>query len=272
METDTGGARTSPDPLVVRTEDHVEGEPGIDHVVTGLSLLVDTFLDDTQPEHLMIATVATVSDLLGKETGVVTRAPDESLQVTHCSGTAVRRLLEEQVAAGHGPSVDSVRDDSAVLLHRERLWSRLGRTGARTAIEMDLSSLAALPLHSRGQVVGSLTVVWFDGDEPTPGEILVARGIADTATVGIVAQRSIHESRELATQLQRALDSRIVIEQAKGVLLGAGCRTMPGAFVALRAYARDNHLTIGDAAAQVIADPASAAKLVQPSPPRQRRS
>ncbi|MDO9590007.1 MAG: ANTAR domain-containing protein, partial [Microcella sp.] len=82
---------------------------------------------------------------------------------------------------------------------------------------------------------------------------LVAQALADIATIGILQERSIRESHILNEQLQRALESRVLIEQAKGVLAAVGSLDMDEAFTALRDYARSNRMTLRDVAQQVAA-------------------
>ena len=246
------------------------GDVGADDVTAGVSMLVDTFLD--HPDRLMSATVTTVAELLSRAAGVLTRPSGQDVHLAHSSGDSVRELLELQLELGRGPSIDALRDGQPSLLTSERLWNRLHPHLSRAAVEAGLSFLASLPLRSRGRVVGSLTIIWFDGQKPTKDEIQVAQTIADTAAVGIVTQGTVQAAQALTTQLQQALDSRVVIEQAKGVLLGVGCPSLPEAFTTLRRHARDNNLVIGEAAQQVVDDPGLAVSILRrPTVPAPRR-
>jgi AmiR/NasT family two-component response regulator len=78
-----------------------------------------------------------------------------------------------------------------------------------------------------------------------------AQALADIATVSILQLRALRSSRELADQLQAALESRVVIEQAKGVLSAAGTLDMEEAFARLRQYARNRNLRLPLVAASV---------------------
>ena len=80
----------------------------------------------------------------------------------------------------------------------------------------------------------------------------LAQALADVATIAILQQRSAQRSSELSEQLQLALNTRVVIEQAKGVLAERGGTDMDAAFGAIRKHARDNNIKLGDVAAAVV--------------------
>ena len=83
-------------------------------------------------------------------------------------------------------------------------------------------------------------------------DIAVAQALADVATIGILQERHIRNVNVVAEQLQRALDSRILIEQAKGVLAATLNTTMNDAFALMRTYARDRNLPLRQVADDVI--------------------
>ena len=76
--------------------------------------------------------------------------------------------------------------------------------------------------------------------------------MADVATIGLLQERGSREKSLVAAQLQRALNSRILIEQAKGVVSESAEMSMDEAFAALRKYARDQNLTLTTVATAVI--------------------
>jgi hypothetical protein len=106
----------------------------------------------------------------------------------------------------------------------------------------------AVPMRWGDQIIGGLNLFSADSPALAEGEQKVARALADVATLGILQQRSVHRASLLAEQLQNALNTRIVIEQAKGVLAEHGQIEMQDAFDALRAFARSTSAKIGDVA------------------------
>jgi AmiR/NasT family two-component response regulator len=104
----------------------------------------------------------------------------------------------------------------------------------------------------RGEIIGTMNLFRTSRGELNRADAEVAQALADVATIGILQERIIRESSIVTEQLQRALDSRILIEQAKGVLSQTANLDMHDAFTALRAYARSNQLTLRSVAERVI--------------------
>jgi hypothetical protein len=141
---------------------------------------------------------------------------------------------------------------------------------AGAASKAGYRSVYAVPLRLREQVVGGLVLHCTGADGLSDTEELVARALADAATVGMLQQRSLQQASARAEQLQAALDSRIVIEQAKGVLAEHGGVDMDTAFAALRAFSRNANLKVGDVAASLVSR-SRAPVTVLGAVPRQRR-
>jgi GAF domain-containing protein len=124
-------------------------------------------------------------------------------------------------------------------------------------------SVHAFPLRLRREVIGALNLF---GDEPgtmEPDDVRVIQALADVATIGILQERAIRRSEVLTEQLQAALNSRIVVEQAKGALAHIHDETTDQAFNRLRSYARNHGRRLGDLAFAVVHDPASVPDLTQ---------
>jgi hypothetical protein len=104
----------------------------------------------------------------------------------------------------------------------------------------------------RGTVIGALNLFGADPAEMRKVDIESAQALADVATIAILQQRKSHQAQVLNQQLQHALNSRIVIEQAKGMIAGSESLNMPAAFSALRRYARLHNLLLVDVARSVV--------------------
>jgi transcriptional regulator with GAF, ATPase, and Fis domain len=99
-------------------------------------------------------------------------------------------------------------------------------------------SAHALPLRLRGDVIGAMNLFRCNTSPLTEADAALGQALADMATIGLLHERELRGQQELAGQLQHALDSRIVIEQAKGMLAERAGLSLPDAFTAMRSYAR----------------------------------
>lgn len=164
------------------------------------------------------------------------------------SGDAARALA--QLEDGPGPACFRAGEPVIVpdLTGAAARWPEF-TTAATSA---GFASVHAVPVRRRAEVVGALTLL-----RSAPGELdkatdRIAQALAELAAIGLLQVRALRQQTELAAQLQRALTSRVVIEQAKGITgerLGLG---MDAAFEALRQYARSHNLRIADLAAAVV--------------------
>ena len=110
----------------------------------------------------------------------------------------------------------------------------------------------ALPLRLRGDAIGTLNL-FHQLPGPLPAaDLALGQALADVATIGILSERAIRRGEVVNEQLQIALNSRIIIEQAKGVLAQHGNLSMDAAFDRLRRYARHNNLRLSDVARRVV--------------------
>jgi GAF domain-containing protein len=146
------------------------------------------------------------------------------------------------------PLVDCSRDGKAVAVPEFIEGSRWPEftDGARDA---GFASVHVLPLCRHAETIGALALF---RDVTGKANVRLAQAVADIAAVCILQARALRRSEELGRQLQHALDSRVVIEQAKGVLaerLGLG---MGAAFTALRSYARSHNTRVSELALSIV--------------------
>jgi GAF domain-containing protein len=123
-----------------------------------------------------------------------------------------------QLAAGGGPCLDCFRMGKPVTVGdigaESAKWPRF----SAEALKQGFRSVHATPLRLRGQTIGTMNLFSTHVGQLAPADITVAQALADLATIGILQERNIRSANVVSEQLQHALDSRILIEQAKGVL------------------------------------------------------
>ncbi|MDW3213669.1 MAG: GAF and ANTAR domain-containing protein [Ilumatobacteraceae bacterium] len=159
----------------------------------------------------------------------------------------------EHVQTEHqaGPCVEAFRRGETVPISDiEQLdqWPHYREAARRSG----LSSVVGLPLVLDDHHIGSLNVYDTKIRTWTEGEMASASVLADVATAYLVHAGELAKARELTEQLQYALDSRIVIEQAKGMLSRDHSISVDAAFRVLRKYARSNNLGLRDVAHGVV--------------------
>ncbi len=177
-----------------------------------------------------------------------------SLEVVASTSERSQLISLLQLDKEQGPCLDAYHsgqpvtvDDFAAIHER---WPRF----ADAVGELGYQWMHAIPLRLREEVIGSLNLFGDTPDALSAEDALAARGLADIATIGILHERAFRESDLARTQLQHALDSRVVIEQAKGVLSHSHGVDMEEAFRLLREQARSTQRKLADVARDVIAD------------------
>jgi anti-sigma regulatory factor (Ser/Thr protein kinase) len=159
------------------------------------------------------------------------------------------RLLELfELQAQEGPCLDAFRTGERV--EHENLDAGSGRwpSFSAAAIEAGFLSALALPLRLRDVTLGALNLLGTARTSMSEADVIVARAFADLATLSILQHRASAESQRLNEQLSAALTSRVVIEQAKGVISERAGLHLDQAFTRLRAYARNQNLRLTDVA------------------------
>ncbi len=120
----------------------------------------------------------------------------------------------------------------------------------------------ALPLRRSESVIGALSLFCSRPGTPSEADERFSQALADVAATGITVHRSAHQPELLAAQLQKALDSRVIIEQATGILAEHEGITVEAAFVVLREHARSSGVHLSDVARDITNGSGSAAELL----------
>jgi GAF domain-containing protein len=200
--------------------------------------------------------------------GLMLVAPEGDLRVMASSSDAMHVLELFEIQAQEGPCLDAFRSGQPVV--NQNLASTNGRWPqfAPEALAAGFRSVHALPMRLRGTVIGALNLFHIEAGEMRAADVEAAQAFADVATIAILQHRASTEAQVLNDQLNHALNSRIVIEQAKGMVAERADLSMEDAFAALRNHARRNNLRLADVANDVIGGRLSAATLLAPPSPR----
>jgi transcriptional regulator with GAF, ATPase, and Fis domain len=159
-----------------------------------------------------------------------------------------------QIQNDEGPCVDCFRSGQVISISDIRAgdmakrWPRF----APAAYEMGFAGVHAIPMRLRDQVIGTLNLFRSAPNGLDQAAARAARALVDVATIGILQERAVRQQELVAEQLQAALHSRVMIEQAKGILAERHRETPDQAFLAMRRYARNHNRPLTALAADVI--------------------
>ncbi|WP_246837302.1 GAF and ANTAR domain-containing protein [Salinibacterium sp. UTAS2018] len=172
------------------------------------------------------------------------------LQLMTSTSEAASFVEIMQLTAAAGPCIDCFRTGAAVSVMEISETVRWPEFRA-AALDQGFRSVLATPMKLRGKIIGTMNLFGARPGAVSSRDAAVAQALADVATIGILQERVIREGQLMEEQLHRALDSRIMIEQAKGVIANELSLSMDDAFALLRKYARDLNLTIRNVSEQV---------------------
>lgn len=218
--------------------------------------LADTLVDDYDVVEVLDGLMGTCLEILEvDEAGLLLNDAQGKLQRVASSNEDARLIELLQVQTREGPCYESVHTGQAIVI--DDIVASHGRwpSFADRAAENGYRSVYAFPLRLRSSTIGSLNLFGASVDALDEESRVLAQALADIATIGILQQRSIHRTSLLAENLQRALNTRIVVEQAKGILAERGGMPMDETFALLRSYARSHNLKLSDLAHSVVHPP-----------------
>lgn len=228
--------------------------------------LADTLVDAFDVVDLLTLLVDRCADILDvSAAGLMLAAPEGDLRLAASSSETMRVLQLFELQSLEGPCLDCFRTGEPVL--NEDLLTIDGRWPqfAPVALEAGFRSVHALPMRLRGHVIGALNLFCTELGSLTPGDVLAGQALADVATIAILQHRATLEAQVLNEQLSSALNSRIVIEQAKGMLAERAGIDVDQAFTRLRKHARSHNLRLVDVAQRFIDGTVSATTFDPPT-------
>ncbi len=228
--------------------------------------LADTLVADFDVVDLLTLLAYRCVDVLDVgAAGLMLAGPDGHLRVMASSSEAMRVLELFEVQAQEGPCLDCYRTGERVVNQdlsgtADRRWPRF----SAEALAAGFRSVQAVPMRLRGTVIGALNLFRVEPGEMRQADVDAAQALADVATIAILQHRAVVAANVLNEQLNHALNSRVVIEQAKGVLAERESVSMEEAFAVLRHHARKHNLLLADVARDIVGGALSASDLDHP--------
>lgn len=225
--------------------------------------LVNSLVDGFDVLELLSGLTADCARLLDIDSaGLLLADCRGALHVVAASSEATRSLELFQLQREQGPCLDCYRTGTPVsaadLSQETGRWPQF----VEAAAESGFASVHAVPLRLRDAVLGTLGL-FGEHAGPLPEEDLVlAHALAHVASVAIVHGHAVADANAIADQLQRALTSRVVLEQAKGVIAQRGELDMDDAFEVLRRFARDHNQRLADVGRAVVSREVPAQRLL----------
>lgn len=224
-------------------------------LVRVLVSMADTLVSDFDPVDLFYELVVSCTDLLDvAQAGLLLTDGNGELRVMAASSeaTGVVELLELDNQGGPGMEAfrtgRPVRSGDLAGSQARHRWPEFGEA----ALAAGFRGVTAVPMRLRGQVLGALDLFSTETVDLTDEDLTVAQAMADLATIAILQDRATIDDRTLISQLQTALESRVLIEQAKGIVAHGAEVTMDEAFGRIRNHARSNNKRLREVAAAIV--------------------
>jgi GAF domain-containing protein len=215
--------------------------------------LTDTLVDDYDVVDLLQTLVDRAVEIFdASAAGILLLNQDHELEVLASTSEQSSFVGLLQLNAGEGPCVECFETGRPVSAEDPEEMRRRWPAFAAAAEESGFASVHAVPMRLRDTVLGSLNLFREHEGVLSPDDALAAQALTDVATISILQQRTLEQASLAQTQLQRALDSRVVIEQAKGFVAHTHRVDMGAAFAMLRHHARTTREPLVDVARAVI--------------------
>jgi transcriptional regulator with GAF, ATPase, and Fis domain len=217
--------------------------------------VADTLVDEFDViEFLQMLADRTAGLVEAATVGLLLADEQDRLRFMAASDETTKLLELFQLQWHDGPCLDAFRSGEPVvnadLSAASARWPRFAPYAATAGFR----SVHAFPLRLRSDVIGAMGVFGIRDTALDEADVQIVQALADVAAIGLLQERTIHRGEVLTEQLQGALNTRIVIEQAKGAVAQAHQVSIDVAFELLRAYARRSNSHLSDVAGLVITD------------------
>ena len=226
----------------------------------------DTFVADYDVVEFLHRLAERCVELLdASEVGIMLADREGALHYVASSSELMRVIELVELQHDEGPCLDAYRTGLAV--HSDSTADAIARWPrvARHARDLGFQAMAALPMRLRSEVIGALNVFSTTPEPLSSRDRQLAQALADIATIGILQERALSDERIVSTQLEGAHQSRILIEQAKGIVAEHNHVSIDDAFKLLRGYARNHNRLLRNTAYDVIDGTLAAEALTAPA-------
>ncbi|MHA7155885.1 ANTAR domain-containing protein [Arthrobacter sp. TMN-50] len=211
--------------------------------------IADTLVGDYDVLDLLYTLVEQTVELLdATAAGLMLAGPDGVLQVLASTSEESQLVEVLQQESGAGPCIECYTTGVPVTIRdiagtKDR-WPEF----RDAATSQGFRSVHAFPLRLHGRTIGAMNLFRTDVGELTEEDVAIGQALADVSTIGILQKRLVRESEVVNEQLQEALNSRIPIEQAKGMIAHLQNVDTNEAFHRIRHYARANQRNLHEVA------------------------
>jgi GAF domain-containing protein len=215
--------------------------------------LADTLVDDYDVVDLLQTLVDACQELLdASDAGILLADPTGELELIASTSEAADLVEVMQLGAESGPCIECFLNGTAVSVPDIAADADRWPLFRQAALESGFAAIEAIPMRLRNTTIGTLNLLRSSPGSLPAEDLSAARAFADVATIGILHERTLREKETLSGQLQTALNSRVVIEQAKGVVSFTAAVSIPEAFTLIRSYARAGGLRLSEVAEGVV--------------------
>jgi GAF domain-containing protein len=211
--------------------------------------LADNLVDDFDiVDVLTLLADRCVEVLDASAAGIMLGGPDGQLQLMTSSNEAIRIVELFELQSAEGPCWDCFYSGRPVVNQNLTTATERWPHFAPVAVDAGFLGSDAIPMRLRGNVIGALNLFRTERGSLNEEDVTVAQALADVATIAILQNRTSVAAAEINTQLTAALTSRIVIEQAKGIIAERRRVSIEEAFASMRRHARNRNLRLADLA------------------------
>lgn len=231
-------------------------------VLAAVVTLVDSLLHDFDVVELLTDLVERCAELLDVDAaGLLLADPRGQLHLMAATSDRTEEIELLQLQADEGPCLDCCRSGEPVLVADLRAAAQRWPRFAAAALQAGFASVHAMPMRAAGSTLGALGLFGTHIGDLNEADLLVGRSLAHVASVAIV-QEHPPTSDAVLPHLRSALISRVVVEQAKGLLRQSLGISVGDAFTLLRDYARSSGTHVSELARRLMSEPESRPALI----------